>query len=102
MGITHDKGGALMLFLVKVTVNLSTLPAFGAALKTGTLDRTCIRSDTWCLKDEPAVGFSVWEAKDRADFEAHFKAWRAYYKEVEALEVIPPMEAMTALASGRA
>ncbi len=88
-----------MLFLVKVRVKLSTLAEFGAALKEGRLDRSCVKSDTWCLKDRPSVGWSVWEAKDRADFEARFKAWRAFYDEVEALEVIPPMEAMKALMS---
>ncbi len=86
-----------MLFLVKVRVNGATLSAFAAALQGGKLDRSCVKSDTWCLRDDPAVGFSVWESGDRAGFEKRFKAWRAFYSEVDVSEVTTPQEAMKAL-----
>jgi hypothetical protein len=89
-----------MLFMVKVRVNLSTLKRFGDALAKNRLDRSCMKSDTWCLRDDPAVGFSIWEAENRESFEKHFTAWREYYEHIEVLPVIPPMEAMKALIAG--
>lgn len=86
-----------MFFLVKVRVNLPVLKRFAAALQRGMLDTTCVRGQTWCLKDEPAVGHSVWETADRGDFERRFSPWREYYSEVEVSEVISPREAMVAL-----
>ena len=88
-----------MLFQVKVRVNTVTMAEFGKQLQAGALDRSCIRGETHCLKNDPAVGFSIWEAKNAEDFEAHFSAWRKFYTEVEVNEVITPMEAMTALFS---
>lgn len=83
-----------MLFQVKVRVNLVTMAAFGSALQKGELDRGCIRGETHCLKDDPAVGFSIWEADSFASFEAVFQAWRPFYLEVEVREVVTPLEAM--------
>ena len=74
---------------------------FGAKLQAGALDRSAIRGDTYCLADDPAVGFSVWEAQDRAAFEAVFSAWKPYYAETEVRALITPAEAMRELASRR-
>ena len=87
-----------MLIQVKVRVDLSRMMEFGQKLQRGELDRSCIRGDTHCLKDDPAVGFSVWEVPSWTDFESRFGPWRTYYSEVETKEVITPMEAMAALA----
>ena len=54
---------------------------FGRRLQTGVLDRSAIRGETYCLADDPAVGFSVWEAPDLDVFEAAFAAWRPFYSE---------------------
>jgi hypothetical protein len=86
-----------MVFLVKVRVDVSKMGEFAQRLMKGELDRSCIRGETHCLKDDPAVGFSVWEASSRIEFDAKFRPWREYYSEAEAYEVIPPMEAMIAL-----
>ena len=86
-----------MIFLVKVHVKLSTLKQFAAALQTRALDNSRVRGETWCLKNEPAVGYSVWDTRDRQDFDARFDPWREYYHEVEISEVITPQEAMVAL-----
>jgi hypothetical protein len=86
-----------MLFLVKVRVDVSRMGEFAQRLMKGELDRSSIRGETHCLKEDPAVGFSVWEAASRAEFDAKFGQWRKYYSEAEAYEVIPPMEAMMAL-----
>jgi hypothetical protein len=86
-----------MFFLVKVSVRLSTLQEFAQELQAGRLDNTRVRGETWCLKDEPAVGYSVWETTDQDDFEKRFAPWRKFYEEVEVREVITPKEAMAAL-----
>jgi hypothetical protein len=90
-----------MYFGVKVRVNVETMAEFGARLSNGTLDRGLIRSQTWCLADEPAIGFSVWEAEDPAEFERVFAAWRRYYAEAEVRELITPAEAAQRLAGSQ-
>ena len=87
-----------MLIQVKVRVDLVRMMEFGQKLQRGELDRSCIRGETHCLKDDPAVGFSIWEVSSQAEFESRFGPWRRYYSEVETKEVITPMEAMAALA----
>jgi hypothetical protein len=86
-----------MLFQVKVRVNLAKMAEFGQKLQKGELDRSCIRGETHCLKNDPAVGFSIWEAESRIEFDSKFSAWRNYYDDVEVNEVITPVEAMTSL-----
>jgi hypothetical protein len=86
-----------MIFLVKVRVDTAKLAEFGAKLQGGTLSREAIRSDTYCLDADPAVGYSVWEAEDEADFARRFASWRVYYSEAEIRRVVPPMEAMARL-----
>ena len=87
-----------MLFQVTVRVDVAKMAEFGAKLQSGALDRSAIRGETYCLADDPAVGFSVWEAADRSAFEAVFSAWKPYYAESEARELISPAEAMRRLA----
>ena len=90
-----------MFFQVKVRVDVSRMAEFGARLGEGALDRSAIRGETYCLAEDPAVGYSVWEAPDRASFDALFSAWRPYYVEAEARPLVLPGEAMRMLA-GRA
>jgi hypothetical protein len=86
-----------VLFQVKVRVNIAKMAEFGLKLQQGLLDRSCIRGETHCLKNDPAVGFSIWEANSPGEFDTKFNPWRNYYSEVEINEVITPMEAMTVL-----
>ncbi|HET6452685.1 MAG TPA: hypothetical protein VFI08_15305 [Spirochaetia bacterium] len=86
-----------MTFLVRVRVKQSTLNEFAAALRARALDNSRVRGETWCRKNEPAVGYSVWETPDRRDFDARFDPWRRYYEQVEITEVISPADAMKAL-----
>jgi hypothetical protein len=86
-----------MLFQVKVKVNLAKMAEFGQKLLNSELDRSCIRGDTHCLKNDPAVGFSIWEADSKNEFDEKFAPWRNYYDEVEVHEVITPLEAMIRL-----
>jgi hypothetical protein len=88
-----------MFFLVKVRVNLKTMMEFGQKLQSGELDRSCIRGETYCLKNDPAVGYSVWESDDKDEFDNKFNSWKQYYEETEVLEVISPNEAMKTLFS---
>jgi hypothetical protein len=89
-----------MYFQVRVRVNAGLMAEFGAKLASGALDRSAIRGDTYCLADDPAVGYSVWEAPDPSAFELVFAAWRRYYLEVEVRPLITPAEAMSLLAGG--
>ena len=86
-----------MLFQVKVRVNLAKMAEFGQKLQKGELDRSCIRGETYCLKNAPAVGFSIWEAESKNEFDAKFTSWLDYYDKVEINEVITPLEAMSLL-----
>lgn len=88
-----------MNYLVKVKVNLETLAEFGQKLQNGELDRSCIVSETYCLNDNPAVGYSVWEVNSKEEFDKKFNAWRQFYSDVELSEVITPNEAMQRLFS---
>jgi hypothetical protein len=86
-----------MQFLVKVRVNPATMPEFGQKLQKGELDRSSIRGETYCLRDDPAVGYSIWEAENKEIFEAKFTPWRHFYLDAEIQEVISPNEAMKLL-----
>jgi hypothetical protein len=86
-----------MKFLVKVRVNLKTMPEFGGKLQKGELDRSCIRGETYCVKEDPSVGYSIWEAANRDDFEKVFNPWRKYYEDIEIIETISPDEAFKLL-----
>lgn len=86
-----------MFFQVRVRVDVATMAEFGRRLQTGVLDRSAIRGETYCLADDPAVGFSVWEAPDLDVFEAAFAAWRPYYSKTEVRPLITPAEAMRRL-----
>ena len=83
-----------MKLLVKVKVNLKTMGEFGQKLQKGDLDRSCIRGETYCIKNDPAVGYSIWETENRAEFDEKFSPWMPYYEKVEVDEVISPNEAM--------
>jgi hypothetical protein len=87
-----------MYFQVVVRVDVAKMAEFGAKLRDGALDRSAIRGETYCLADDPAVGFSVWEAGDRAEFDDVFAGWRPYYLETEVRPLITPAAAMTQLA----
>jgi len=86
-----------VLFQVRVRVRLAKMAEFGQKLQKGELDRSCMRGETHCLKNDPAVGFSIWEADSQNEFNSKFAAWRNYYDDVEVNEVITPAEAMAIL-----
>ena len=71
---------------------------FGGKLRNNELDRSAIRTDTYCLKSDPAVGISIWEAANRDAFDKVFAAWRAYYSEIEITEMITARDAIGELA----
>jgi hypothetical protein len=86
-----------MLFFVKVRIDLNKMPELGKKLQTGELDRSNIIS-TYCLKDDPAVGMSIWECDTIEEFEAKFKPHKIYYSEIlEILPVITPNESQKIL-----
>lgn len=83
-----------MLLAVLVRVNRERLSEFGRVLGRGELDRSSVVFKTYCYRDDPAVGFSIWEVQDLDEFERKFKPWRLYYDEVNVREVISPEESM--------
>jgi hypothetical protein len=87
--------------LVKVRVDWARTAEFGRRLEAGELDRSAIRA-TYCLKEDPAVGFGIWEVADEAEFAPRFEAWRRYYESVEVREVVTPHQAMRLLSQTRA
>jgi len=86
-----------MRFQIKVRVDRDKMAGFAQKLQRGELDRSCIRGETHCLKNDPAVGFSIWEADSLAVLESYFAPWREFYEDVEISEVIAPQEAMALL-----
>jgi hypothetical protein len=90
-----------MKYIVKVKVDVSTMSEFGQKLQKGELDRSCIRGDTYCIKADPSVGYSIWEAESKKEFEKKFSLWRQYYSDVEVNEVISPNEAMKMLITNK-
>ncbi len=86
-----------MRYLVKVRVDPDGLAEFGRKLQAGELDRGLIRSETYCLRADPAVGYSVWEAEGRDHLDRVFSAWKAFYAEAEIMEIVSPDEAMRLL-----
>ena len=87
-----------MFFQVKVRVDVSKMAEFGARLGEGALNRSAIRGETYCLAEDPAVGYSVWEARDLEAFDAIFSAWKPYYAEAEVRPLVLPGDAMRILA----
>jgi hypothetical protein len=86
-----------MYFLAKVRIDRRKLAELAGALKDGALDRSRLKT-THCLANDPAVGFALWEADDRAHFDAIFAPHATFYAEVlEVNQVITPPEAMAAL-----
>ncbi len=89
-----------MNFLVKVRVNMKTMGEFGQKLMKNEMDRSCIRGETYCLKDDPSVGYSIWEVKDRCEFDKKFGPWKQFYESTEITEVVSPNDAMKMLLAG--
>ena len=83
-----------MKYLVKVKVDVSKIMEFGQKLQEGKLDRSCIRGETFCLQEEPVVGFSIWETASQQEFEEKFRPWSQYYANIEVKEIVTPNEAM--------
>jgi hypothetical protein len=88
-----------MKYLVKVKVDVSSMMEFGQKLQKGELDRSCIKGETYCLKEDPSVGYSIWESETKGEFEQKFNPWKVYYSYVEIKEIISPNEAMKLLMS---
>ncbi len=88
------------LFLVKVRIDTSKMKELGQKLQSGELDTKMIRF-TYCIKDDPTVGVSLWMAKDKNDFEQLFEPHREYYKEIiEISSAVRPDEAMALIIQG--
>lgn len=90
-----------MLQLVRVRVDLTRLPEFGRRIAAREFDSSSTRW-TYCLQDDPAVGYSLWETEDEAEFERKFGPYRPYYAEIEIRRVVTPAEAQALILASRA
>lgn len=95
-GISNKK-----LYLVKVRINIDFMAELGQKLQTGELDTSMILF-TYCLKDDPAVGVSLWKADDKDHFDKLFGPHKKYYKElIDIHEVVMPEESMKLLCASQ-
>lgn len=81
-----------MFFLVRVRVDVTKLVEFGTKVANREFDNSSTRW-TYCLKDDPTVGFSIWETEDEAELEKKLGPYRPYYKEIQISRVVLPTEA---------
>ncbi|MBI2841312.1 MAG: hypothetical protein HYX75_23585 [Acidobacteria bacterium] len=82
-----------MFFLVKIRVDLGRIAEFGRRIANREFDNSCIRW-IFCLRNDPTVGYSIWETEDEAEFERKLGPYRPYYKELEISPVVLPNEAV--------
>jgi hypothetical protein len=82
-----------MILQIKVKVKISTIKDFAAKLMSGQLDRTAIIGETYCEKNEPAVGISYWDVDDMEEFENKFSLWKQFYDSYEVKEVVAAKDA---------
>lgn len=85
-----------MFHLVKVRVDLSKMPEFGKKIANRELDNSKMHA-TYCIKDDPAVGYTIWETKDEKEFKDKFAPYKKFYKEVEVIPVVTANEAQQLL-----
>ncbi len=81
-----------MFHLVRVRVDVTKLAEFGKKIANREFDNSSTKW-TFCIKNDPTVGYSIWETKDEAEFEKKFGPYRPYYAEVEVSPVVLPAEA---------
>ncbi len=82
------------MFLAKVRIDVDKMAEFGLKLGSGELDRSHIVF-TYCLKDDPSVGLSLWNAEDRRHFDRLIAPHAVYYREIiDVQEAVKPEEAM--------
>lgn len=98
LGISQNsKVDSKLLFYVKVRIDTSKIKEFGYKLQSGELDTSLIIM-TYCMKDDPTVGMSFWQADNQKNFEDVFAQHRAFYKEVmKIIPIITPMDSMKQL-----
>lgn len=87
LGVNQSKSTeSSVFFYVKVRIDPAKMIEFGKKLHNGEIDSSKIIV-TYCIKDDPTVGISFWQAEDKDSFEKVFSQHKPFYKEI--LEVIP-------------
>ncbi len=89
-----------MLQLVRVRVDVARMAEFGRRIAGREFDGSSTRW-TYCLRDDPTVGYSLWETEDEAEFERKFGPYRPYYAEIEIRPVVTPAEAQALIMRSR-
>lgn len=99
-GIENFKQDSKQLFLVKVRIDTSKMMELGQKLQSGELDTKMIKF-TYCIKDDPTVGVSLWMAKDKREFDELFAPHKEFYKEIiEVTSAVKPEEAKDLILKG--
>lgn len=95
LGISQNNiSGDKIFFFVKVRIDENKMVEFCQKLQSGMIDTSQIIL-TYCIKDDPAIGFSFWQADSQSDFDEVFAQHKPYYKEIlEIIPVISPMDSM--------
>ena len=94
-GLKKFEDSKNQLFWVKVRIDPAKMMDFGQKLQSGELKTTMIKF-TYCLRDDPTIGISLWEAKNEEEFNRLFTPHKQYYKEV--LEINPAVKPENAMA----
>jgi hypothetical protein len=81
-----------MFHLVRVRVDVTKMAEFGRKIANREFDSSSTKW-TFCIKDDPTVGYSIWETENETEFERKFGPYRPYYEEVEISQVVLPTEA---------
>jgi hypothetical protein len=84
-GLKKFENSHNQLFWVRVRIDPSKMLEFGQKLQSGELRTTMIKF-TYCLKSDPAVGISLWEAKDENQFYELLAPHKEFYKEIIQIE----------------
>jgi hypothetical protein len=86
--------GRRRLFWVKARIDERKLNQFGRLLQSGMLDTSMIKL-TYCIKDDPTVGISLWEVENRKELKTRMEPHKKFYRDIlEISEAILPEEAM--------
>ncbi len=83
-----------MLYQVTVRIDKSKVKEFAMKIMMGQLDRSHMISDSYCLKDDPALLWSVWEADSEDELDTILEDWKKYVTEITVTEVIKPKQAL--------
>lgn len=83
-----------LYFFIKVKIDITKIKELGEKLQSGELDSSNIIM-TYCIKNDPTVGLSFWQADTFEDFNKTFEQFKIYYSEViDVIQVVTSMQSL--------